>query len=149
MPATLHEAAALVGYGQNGYDDGLDFETTPRMQRADVDIVGVGPDAVEDVTNVPPRTIVLDGVSGCTGDSGGPLLAASGAVLGVYSLLAGETCLDPLAEHYLTHVPAFPGLTEQAFAAAGYEPVPEPDEAPSESASAPPAAISILCFSII
>lgn len=126
--AKVGEPAVLVGYGLNRSGDELDYTRAPRRQRREIQIVGVGPDTVEDVTSVPPRAVILEGPSGCTGDSGGPLLAAStGAVLGVYSLLKGEDCAHRDVAHQLVHVPAFDGLIGDAFTAAGHEPTLEAD----------------------
>jgi hypothetical protein len=54
------------------------------------------------------------------------LAESTGALLGVYSLLEGTGCDDPNARHHFTHVPAFRQLIDEAFAAAGQEPLPEP-----------------------
>jgi Trypsin len=126
--AALGEAVTLVGYGL--VDDNAQtivVRTQPRLRKTGLSIAGVGPASLADgVTTVPPRSLILKGPSGCVGDSGGPLLAASSnAVLGVYSLLNGVACSDARVRHQLVHVPAFQALTEQAFAAAGADPVPE------------------------
>ena len=145
LPLRLHgraavgEAVTLVGYGLTG--DGADtivVATQPRLRKSGLSIAGVGPDSLDDgVTTVPPRALILEGPSGCIGDSGGPLLAASSnALLGVYSLLNGVSCTDARVRHQLVHVPAFQALTEQAFAAAGATPVPEPSELGDADASA-------------
>jgi hypothetical protein len=126
--ATLGEPVTLVGYGLVSDDQQIiDFSAQPRQQKTGLSIAGVGPDSLADgVTTVPPRALFLDGPSGCVGDSGGPLLdASSNALLGVYSLLDGGQCSDANVRHQLVHVPAFQALTEQAFAAAGADPVPE------------------------
>ena len=134
LPLRLHgqaavgEATTLVGYGLvSDAQANIAVASQPRSRKSGLTIAGVGPDALADgVTTVPPRTVLLQGPSGCVGDSGGPLLAdGSNALLGVYSLLAGDSCSDARVRHYLTHVPAFQALTEQAFAAAGATPVPE------------------------
>jgi hypothetical protein len=53
------------------------------------------------------------------------------ALLGVYSLLGGESCLGAEARHLFAHLPLFPLLTDQAFEAAGAVPTPEPVVTPS------------------
>jgi Trypsin len=126
--ATVGEAVTLVGYGLvSDAQKIIVFSSQPREQKTGLSITGVGPDSLADgVTTVPPRVLLLAGPSGCIGDSGGPLLAASSnALLGVYSLLNGVSCSDPHIRHQLVHVPAFQTLIEQAFAAAGATPVPE------------------------
>lgn len=127
--ARLGTYVTLVGYG---LDDAMyEREVVPsdeleRNRRDDLVIADVGPEAVEDVTSAPPRTIVLEGPSGCLGDSGGPLLEReTRALLGVYSVLGGSSCLQPNVRHWFTHVPSFKLLTRDAFEAAGAEPVPE------------------------
>jgi hypothetical protein len=126
-PAQVKEAVTLVGYGMDGEQHTIPFLTQPRRRKTGLEVAGVGPDLLEDgVTTVAPRSLIVDGPSGCVGDSGGPLLATeTGAVLGVYSLQEGANCSAPGVRHHLTHVPPFQALIEEAFAAAGSEPLPE------------------------
>jgi hypothetical protein len=129
--ARTGELAILVGYGLDetqSENQPFDVTTQGRTRKADLPIRDVGPDSIDDgVTIVPPRTIVLEGPSGCVGDSGGPLMAErTNAVLGVYSLLGAESCLATDARHLFTHVPPFQALIEEAFLAAGAEPTLEP-----------------------
>lgn len=128
--ALLGEAVTLVGYG---FDDAmaggnvLDYATQPRTHNQLLTVADLGPAGEEGVSSAPPRIVVVDGPSGCVGDSGGPLLARdTGAVLGIYSLLDGTSCLAPDARNLFTHVPDFAYLAAQAFTAAGATPVPEP-----------------------
>jgi len=134
------EFVTLVGYGLDdamSQSGRLDYETQPRTRNADLVIADVGPLENGGVSTVPPRSLLVEGPAGCLGDSGGPLLAReTGAVLGVYSLLGGESCLQPDARHLFTHVPFFPLLRDQAFEAAGAEPTPEPRVEPSADAGA-------------
>jgi Trypsin len=147
QPAQPHEAAVLVGYGLDSTQQVIDYRSQAREQKRDLEILAVGPDSVEDgVTTVSPRTLILQGPSGCVGDSGGPLLAqATGAILGVYSLLQGEDCAAQNIRHQLTHVPPFQTLIDEAFTAAGCEPLPEVDSdagtdaGMNAAAGAPPA----------
>lgn len=130
-PARLHETGVLVGFGLDATQTGIDYATQPRFQKRDLDIVALGPDSLADgVTTVPPRALILKGPSGCIGDSGGPLLAQqSGAVLGVYSLQEGESCVASNVKHQMVHVPPFTTLIDEAFEAAGCLPTPEPEGA--------------------
>lgn len=130
-PALLHEQGVLVGFGLGAAQTGIDYATQPRFQKRDLDITALGPDSLADgVTTVPPRALILKGPSGCIGDSGGPLLAQqSGAVLGVYSLQEGESCSASNVRHQMVHVPPFTSLIDEAFAAAGCLPTPEPEGA--------------------
>lgn len=134
----LHEPSVLVGFGLTGDQTGIDYRTQPRLQKRDLDITGLGPDSLAvGVTTVPPRALIMKGASGCIGDSGGPLLAQStGAVLGVYSLQVGESCVAPDVRHQMVHVPPFVTLIDEAFAAAGCLPTPEPEFEPTAAAGA-------------
>jgi hypothetical protein len=131
-PAERNEIVTLVGYGLDGEQQSIDVQSAVRRQKSPLTLAAVGPDSIADgVDDVPPRTLILRGVSGCVGDSGGPLLAASsGALLGVYSLQRAESCIDPNALHQLVHVEPFHSLIDEAFAAAGVQPVPEPVDEP-------------------
>lgn len=126
-PALPHETAVLVGYGTAASNAFIDYMRQPRQQKRGLEITAVGPDSIDDgVIDTPPRVLKIDGPSGCEGDSGGPLLAqASGALLGVYSLQGGGGCLSPGVLSHLVHVPPYPALIDEAFAAAGCEPLPE------------------------
>jgi hypothetical protein len=137
-PARVDESVVLVGYGLDADQSKLDYQTQPRRHKTGLNIADVGPDSLADgVVRAPPRTVILQGPSGCIGDSGGPLLDAdSGALLGVYSLQQGESCSKPTIRHFLVHVPPFELLIEQAFAAAGAEPVREPAPAQGGAAGA-------------
>ena len=129
--AQVHERATLVGFGLTEDERVIDYQTQPRLQKRDLEVVGVGPDSIDDgVTTVPPRVLFLQGPSGCIGDSGGPLLAQpSGAVIGIYSLQLGGSCSVSGVRHYLVHVPPFRELIDDAFSASGGEPLLEPTPA--------------------
>jgi hypothetical protein len=132
----------LVGYGLDENDLGIDYRTQPRRQKRDLIVAAVGPDSISDgVTTVPPRAVILEGPSGCVGDSGGPLLSQeTGALLGVYSLLAGSTCEAKNAYQQLVHVPPFQALIDDAFAAAMAEPLLEPEPELGAGGASPGAA---------
>jgi MYXO-CTERM domain-containing protein len=128
-PAEQNEPAVLVGYGAAAHDQPVNYKTQARQQKTGLRVAAVGPDSIDDgvTTTVPPRVLIVEGPSGCTGDSGGPLLAEStGAVLGIYSLQRGADCSAPNVRNQLVHVPPFQTLIDEAFAAAGGEPVLEP-----------------------
>jgi hypothetical protein len=121
------EAVTLVGYGLDETMDPFDpFDVSeqPRTRKAGLTIAAVGPDTVEEVTSTPPRMILLEGPSGCLGDSGGPLIdSETHALLGIYSLLDGESCVGSNLRHLFGHLPSFPALVDRAFEAAGAEPL--------------------------
>jgi hypothetical protein len=131
-PALAHESVTLVGYGLDGQQPTLDYRSAPRRQKTGLEVVALGPDSAADgIKTVPPRALILEGPSGCIGDSGGPLLAAAtGAVLGIYSLQQAESCAEPTVRHQLVHVPPFGNLIDEAFAAAGVMPLVEPTSEP-------------------
>jgi hypothetical protein len=133
-PAVVGESGTLVGFGLVRDQRVLDYQHQPRASKADLEIAELGPDSLEEgVTTAPPRSLILRELSGCTGDSGGPFLAAStGALLGVYSLQRGGECEAEDAYHQLVHVPPFQALIAEAFAAAEAVPTPEPVKATGE-----------------
>jgi len=140
-PARKSEAVTLVGYGTTDTSDmgaPFDFRTTSRARKEDLTIADVGPDSIATDAAVPPRAILEIGAAGCVGDSGAPLVATkTHAVLGVYSLLAGDRCDSPTVRNYFVHLPAFSELIGQAFRAAGATPIEEPkDDAGAESIDA-------------
>jgi hypothetical protein len=130
-PARASEPVTLVGYGTSQFGEMLEWRTQTRQRKSGLVIAGVGPDLADQVTTIPPRTIIVDGPSGCLGDSGGPLMAeATHALLGVFALSQGSDCADPKRHNLFVHVPSFDALTHEAFAAAGASPVLEPEDEP-------------------
>jgi hypothetical protein len=140
-PAAIGEAVTLLGYGVERERDQIDIERQPRRRKSGLLVTDVGPDLRDqDRASVPPRVLGVEGLAGCVGDSGGPLLSDStDAILGVYSLLDGASCSDRGVRHLLTHVPPFETLIESAFAAASAEPLLEPGPADPELADPEPA----------
>jgi hypothetical protein len=141
-PAEYGELGSMVGFGLDAGQVGIDYRTQPRKRRGELRVTGVGPDSLEEgVTTVAPRSLIIDGPCGCIGDSGGPLLSeATGALLGVYSLLEGVSCADEDARSHLVHVPPFERLIADAFAAAGAEPILESEGIAGASGEVPPGA---------
>ena len=145
--ARVGEAVTFVGYGMDEtQSDTIDFRTQERRRKTGLTIAAIGPDSLDQgVTTVAPRTLVVEGPSGCVADSGGPLLdAATRAVVGVYSTLDGMSCVDPSVRHEFVHVPPFWSLAEDAFRSAGAAPNVEPlpvrdagSEADADSGSTP------------
>jgi hypothetical protein len=109
----------VVGYGTPAID--------VRHTRDGVPVARVGDNEFRpDGEAIAPRTFQTDGPTLCSGDSGGPAFAASGALVGVFSLVVGE-CDSARARNVFTLVSAFAeNVLEPAFEAAGATPIPEP-----------------------
>jgi len=118
------EEVTAVGYGIQQLGGGEpDWPSRPRRKKH-LTIAAVGPDRVDDVTTVLPRTLLTNGPGGCSGDSGGPLLSdKTGAVVGVYTNRFGTgDCASPSVVHHYTHLSPFQTLALDAFARAGATP---------------------------
>ena len=94
---TKGEAATTIGYG----DDGHGAVTPGRYEKSGLVIDAVGPStesyATKSGRHLPftvPTGELVTGESTCFGDSGGPLLDATGAVIGVTSRGIDRVCLD-------------------------------------------------------
>ena len=98
-----------------------------RQQRTGIAIDAVGP--ADGAQPVSPNEFEV-GESICSGDSGGPAIASTGAVVGVVSRGGNNTQPDPNdpssacigAENLYSKVPAFKDFIMKGFAAAGAEP---------------------------
>lgn len=123
---TVGEEVTSIGWGVT------DKASTPsvRQQRAGVSILEVGP-ADSRRLPVPPNEFEV-GESICSGDSGGPAIAASGAVVGVVSRGGNGkepsqsdpsvSCIGDSATNLYTKLSPFKDLLLQAYEAAGAEP---------------------------
>jgi uncharacterized protein (TIGR03382 family) len=121
----------IAGYGLT---EASTSETT-RRRRTGVTVVDVAPDTGTGSTA--PRTFVLD-EGACQGDSGGPAFSEeTGALVGVYSLAVGNSCTTQGVRNVYTKLSPFKSLVDQAFAAAGHEPLLEPPD-PNEPDPEPP-----------
>ena len=129
------EAVTIVGFGISEESDA----PQTRQQRAGVKILTVGPSEAE---RLGPAELRTDEGS-CAGDSGGPALSASGAVIGVLSRggngMKGGTAAACLGgENVYTSVASFGDLLRSAYAKAGQDPWNEGDPDPRLPAPAPP-----------
>jgi len=120
------ELTRAVGYG--------DVEKTEtergRQERKDMPVRGVGgPDLAHPGDNgIAPRTLQT-GEGPCHGDSGGPLFSeATGAEIGVYSLLHTSTCTGLDVRNTYTLVAPFEPLIRMALESEGVDPILEPEE---------------------
>jgi hypothetical protein len=133
------DLVTVVGWGVTD----TTFDPTQRMQRSGVKITAVGPDIGEDVA---PNELET-GESICSGDSGGPALSDSGAVIAITSrggngkspstTVPGVDCEGPTTFNDFTRIAPFKSLILDAFTQAGYSPVLEgdvPDAGPVDDA---------------
>ncbi len=123
---TAGELVTVVGFGISEKSDAPQV----RQERSGVAIVKVGPTAGLGAAEL--RT--AEGT--CAGDSGGPALSASGAVIGVLSRggngMRGGTALACLGgENVFTAVAGFGDLVRGAYAKAGQDPWNEGDPDPT------------------
>lgn len=143
-PPSMSEAVTAVGFGI------VETGALPaaRMQRASVTLLGQGPMAFADDERYGAGVSeVIVGESACLGDSGSPIVAASGALVGVASRSgngkardpnnAASTCVGDTAHAVYTHLGASQDLVNAAFALAGQKPwlegEPDPRAAKPES----------------
>jgi hypothetical protein len=112
----------VVGYGQD--EAGV---LNVRHTRSNVPIAGVGDNTFRpNGEAIAPRAFYTAGPLLCPGDSGGPAVAESGALVGVFSLVVGE-CTSTRARNVFTQVSPFEAdVIGPAFEAAGTTPILEP-----------------------
>ena len=122
--------------------------TTPpvRQQRAGVKVVAVGPDGATDLPVAPNQFEAGEVI--CLGDSGGPAIAASGAIIGIVTgggngqqptaANPSAPCVGNGAASLYTRVAPFKAVVTKAFELAGAEPWVEgaPDPRLPKAASA-------------
>jgi V8-like Glu-specific endopeptidase len=120
------ERVTAVGWGLT--EDGV--LPRARLQRTAVTVLDVGP------SRQSASTQFVVGEAICSGDSGGPALAADGALIGVVSYGGNGDfdpknpaggCLGPDARNVYSRVAAFSKLVRTAFAAAGAKVQLEPE----------------------
>jgi hypothetical protein len=142
--ARVGEALRSVGYGLT---EGGTLPTG-RVERAGVLVASAGPvvDPVDARVGIGSAEFSV-GESTCSGDSGGPTLSASGAVVGVVSRGGGGTpdpeniagkCIGDKVHVIYTHLGLSRDLVSRAFAAANATPWVEGQPRPGAEADAKP-----------
>lgn len=133
------ELLTAVGWGLT--EQGT--QPNKRLQRTGVKVAGIGPLVMDEETNIGMgRSEFAVREAFCSGDSGGPSFASTGAVVGVVSRGGnGEqgsesneaaSCIGSNVIGYYTHLANKAALVKKAFTAAGYEPRDE-GEAPGKA----------------
>jgi uncharacterized protein (TIGR03382 family) len=119
---TTGEAAETIGYGE----DGNGQLTAGRFTRSGLTVENVGPDTFQwqsaagtSLSVTVAAGEIVTGESTCFGDSGGPLLDAQGAVIGVTSRGIDQLCVDRPSIYSGTAVHA--ALIKTAAQASGHE----------------------------
>jgi hypothetical protein len=127
-PVVATDVITAVGWGVTDKS----AEPTVRQQRSGIKITGIGPDA-HSALPLPPNEFQV-GESICSGDSGGPALAATNAIVGIVSRGGNNTQPDPNnpssscvngvsdAENIYTKVAPFKKFIVDALASIGAEP---------------------------
>lgn len=113
FPPAMGELGMAVGYGGTNQDGN---GAGSRRRRANVPVISVG----QDWNELNGANEFTAGQAVCPGDSGGPLLSAGGAVIGVASRVSD--CEDASASAKYVRLDQHKALIDQAFAAAGATP---------------------------
>jgi Trypsin len=117
------EPVEAAGYGATGGDS-----TPGRSRRGGLFVSDVGPSgAPEPKATAAPGTFVV-GEGPCYGDSGGPAFdETTGALLGVFSLVAGSSCTALGVRNVYTTLASFSDVILDGFELAGATPTFEPE----------------------
>jgi MYXO-CTERM domain-containing protein len=117
------DSLRVSGYGA---DETMESVGT-RHTRTDLRVARVGDNPFRpEGETVPPRTFLTEGPALCSGDSGGPAFAESGALVGVFSIVDGD-CVSARAKNVFTQLSPFAAdHLGPAFEAAGATPIVEP-----------------------
>lgn len=141
QPIDAPVSSVRIGYGVEpgdfvrvvGYGETEVYGDSGRHARSGRRVVDVGPVSEDEPSiSASPRTFVVN-EGPCHGDSGGPAFSEeTGALVGVYSLAAGETCTSVGVRNVYTHLSTYSSFVLDAFEAAGAEPLLDEAEAEPE-----------------
>jgi hypothetical protein len=154
QPLDVPISAIRISYGVEpgdfvrvlGYGATETYGDSGRHVRSGRRVIDVGP-LSEDQPSITaaPRTFVVN-EGPCHGDSGGPAFSEeTGALVGVYSLAAGDSCTGVGVRNVYTHLSTYSSFVLDAFAAADAEPVlDEPEAEPDHPAVVPESGCSAI-----
>jgi MYXO-CTERM domain-containing protein len=129
-----------------GYGETETYGDSGRHVRSGRRIIDVGPLSEDEPSiSAAPRTFVVN-EGPCHGDSGGPAFSEdTEALVGVYSLAAGDSCTGIGVRNVYTNLSTYSSFVLNAFEAAGAEPVlDEPDVEPERPAVVPESGCSVV-----
>jgi uncharacterized membrane protein YgcG len=118
------ELITAIGYGISFTDVG------GRHERSGIEILAVGKSSVYPEGRGAYDRTFRTGQGACPGDSGGPAMGESGAVLGLSSIGVND-CNSDAAQNYYTHLAPYRSFIEDSFADAGFEVPYEPGSEPT------------------
>lgn len=129
-----------------GYGETETYGDSGRHVRSGRRVIDVGP-LSEDQPSISaaPRTFVVN-EGPCHGDSGGPAFSEdTQALVGVYSLAAGDSCTGIGVRNVYTNLSTYSSFVLDAFEAAGAEPLlDEPEAEPERPAVVPESGCSVV-----
>jgi Trypsin len=122
------EKMTVIGFGHTGAASAIRL----RYRREGVEVLRVGPNRFNAQGGQAVRGTFVVSQGPCQGDSGGPAIAEStGAIAGIYSIMASDDCSSPSAIGVYVQVAEYYELVLQTFDEIGVEPWLEGDPPPA------------------